>query len=330
MNLYIDKENVEALIQARTKGLYQESVNTIKKQLSVFFNFSKKDLKNNEVLMSWFQGLSEGVGKTNSFTFMDENVVPSRPIAENCHNDFSAGKLSAIYLLSDDNIDHLRSPGAVLVGSPGEEIEVFNRLFLLQRDYDFHKEIKIGCKEFSCWEDLRKYSLPLTDIIFVDSYILSDQSLIPSNFIKYLEVLCQCSRCPVNIVAYVNIKNVMVDPAVLHKEVIASIGKSTGYIPRFTLIQYTDQRGIESLAEHDRTILTNYVRIKSGDSYNYFDSSGKQLTKGREISYLSLAKKDNHDLAKTLIGDLQKRIDFLKANGSNIFGDRVSNYLILT
>ena len=37
------------------------------------------------------------------------------------------------------------------------------------------------------------------------------------------------------------------------------------------------------LKEHDRTILTNYLRIKSGDSFNYFNSNGDYITKGTEI-----------------------------------------------
>ena len=329
MNLYIDKENIEALIGAQKASLYNECMSTIKKQLSVFFNFSKKDLKANDSLQSWYMGLSEGVGRDNTFTFMDDDVVPKRPIAANCHSDFTSAKLSAIYLLNDEHLSNLKNPGAVLVGAPGEELDVFNRLFLLQKDYDFNKELLIGSADFSTWQDISKYAMPLTDIIFVDSYILSDSSLVPSNFIRFLEVMCQSVKCPVNIVAYVNIKHVPTAPSVIRQQVLAAIQNITGHTPAFTLVQYTDQAGVDSLSEHDRTVVTNYVRIKSGDTYNYFWSDGRKKTKGRELSLMSLAKKANHDLAKKLVSDLQQNIDYLKANGGKIDGDKRSNFLKL-
>ena len=225
--------------------------------------------------------MTEGVGEANKFTFLDEYIFPKRPIEEQCFLQFTDNKLSAIYLINDENVHHLKQSGAVLVGTPGEEIQIFNRLFLLQNDYDFHKEIKIGSRDLTRWEDLSKYAMPITDIVFVDSYILADVSLIPSNFIKYLEVLCQSSRCSVNVVAYVNNKNVSIDPEALRQLVIVALKNITGQTPTFTLVQYTDQNGVDTLGEHDRTIFTNYIRIKSGDTYNYFYSTGIQKTKGR-------------------------------------------------
>ena len=329
MYLYIDKPNVDALIGARKNQLYNDCIKTIKKQLNVFFNFSKKELKGNEPLLAWFQLLVDGVGDANKFIFLDENVFPKRPFEEGCMLQFNENKLSAIYLVCDDNIKHLKEIGAVLIGEPGEEINVFNRLFLLQNDYDFHKEVKIGSIELSKWNDLERYSMPLTDIIFVDSYIITDASLIASNLIRYIEVLCSNARNKVNIVLYVNSKNIALSFALLAQQLKVAIRAVTGHVPNFTLIEYSTQRGVDHLGEHDRTIFTNYLRIKSGDSYNYFKSTGEVCTTGREITYNSLGKKQTHDLAKTLISDLQVKIDFLKANNNGIQGDRVSNYLNL-
>ena len=327
MYLYIDKENIESLIKSKSHKLYDDCFKAIKKQFNVFFNFSKKEMKSNELLMPWFQLLVDGVGNDSKFTFLDDMPFPVRPITKDIIQSFNDNKLSAVYLLSDENIHHLKNVGAVLVGAPGEEIQIFNQLFLLQNDYDFHKEIKIGSPELNKWDNLKKYATPLTDIIFVDSYILADVSLISSNLICYLEILCAGAKNKVNIVLYVNNKNVSITLEIIKEQVVTAISRITGHTPNFTLIQYTSVRDTENLGEHDRTIFTNYIRIKSGDSYNYFNSTGEVITKGREITYNSLAKKESHDLAKTLIADLQSNINFLKSNGTSIKGDKISNYL---
>ena len=59
-------------------------------------------------------------------------------------------------------------------------------------------------------------------------------------------------------------------------------------------------------------------------------ANGTVRTKGREITYNSLAKKESHVLAKTLIADLQINIDYLKVNNNGIHGDHKSNYLDFT
>jgi len=327
MYLYIDRENIIALAQSHKNALYNDCIKAIKKQLNVFFNFSKKELKTDDTLMNWFRLLTEGIDTTNNFTFLDEYIFPSRPIKENCISEFTANKLCAIYLLNDENINSLKVTGAVLVGSPGEEIQVFNRLFLLQNDYDFHKDIAIGGPELTSWNDLAKYAMPITDIVFIDSFILVDASLIPSNLIPYLELLCSNARTAVNIILYVDFECINVDLTTLKNQIKASIELITGHKPTFTLIRYRSRRGVDHLGEHDRTIFTNYVRIKSGDTYNYFLSDGSKYTTGRELTYNSLAKKESHNLAKKLIQDLQANIDFLKTNGESITGDKVSNFL---
>lgn len=106
-----------------------------------------------------------------------------------------------------------------------------------------------------------------------------------------------------------------------------SIGNVTGVEPNLTIVTYTDRRGVPSRGEHDRTILMNYKRIKSGDTFNYFKSDGTIQTKGREIQYLSLARRENYDLAQELLKDLQGNVDFFKRNRTNIEGDKKSNFL---
>ncbi len=327
MYLYIDKENLVSIIKQKKHPLHDDAIKTMKKQLSLFFNFSKKSIKADELIMPLFQMLTDGAGDANNLTFLDEYIFPKRPIENTCINTFNDNKFSAVYLIDDAEVSQLRNQGAVLVGAVGEEMDIFNNLFLKNKDYDFHKEIRIGSSHLTTWSDLSKFNLPLTDIVFVDRFILADSSLISGNLIAYLKVLCEHARCKVNVVLYVDKAKVAVAYPALITLIKQEITSITGISPDVTVAEYSEQAGQDTLGEHDRTIFTNYIRVKSGDTYNYFLSNGNVKTKGREITYNSLAKKESHDLAKTLISDLQKNIDFLKANNTGIHGDRKSNYL---
>jgi hypothetical protein len=55
----------------------------------------------------------------------------------------------------------------------------------------------------------------------------------------------------------------------------------TGIKLNFTLKNVRNQIGIPSYAENDRTIYTNYIRVYSGDTFNYFKANGSKHTKGR-------------------------------------------------
>lgn len=323
MDIYIDKENLLSLINCRSEYLYSDCIKILKKQLNVFFNFPIDDLKENEKLMAWYGDFSsQGVGKDNKFIF--GNYFPERPLKSNTFKKFDSHQLSSVYLLNDEKIDVLKSSGALLLGKPGEELIILNSLFFNQSDYLFDKKWKIGGRGFEKWIDLDTYSLPTTDIIIIDPFICSDNNLLQYNFLPYLKCLVNKAKNKINIVLYTN-KDTSLEYGHLSPIVRKTVNAVTGINPNFTLIQYTDKRGIPSKAEHDRTILTNYKRIYSGDSFNYFNNDGK-ITKGRELHYFSLARDENYELAFELLKDLQENINFLDKNGG-IEGDKVSGYL---
>ena len=322
MDIYIDKENLLSLINSRAEGLYNDCIKILKKQLNVFFNFPIEELKTNEKLTSWFADFSQGVGENNTFTFGSN--FPSRPLKANSHKSFNSHQLSSIYLIDDEKSDLFKSTGTVLIGKPGEELTLLNNLFILQNDYLFDKKWKIGSSNFQKWSDLDNYSQPVTDIIIVDPYVCSDSSLLENNLLSFLSCISNKVKTKINIVIYTNTEKSLsyeyLSPLIRKK-----INLITGANPNFTLVKYTDKRDVPSKAEHDRTIFTNYLRIYSGDTINYFSNSGK-LTKGREIHFSSLARDENYLLAFELIKDLQQNINFLNKNGG-VEGDKISGYL---
>jgi|LauGreSuBDMM15SN_2_FD.fasta_scaffold00138_4 hypothetical protein len=324
MNLYIDKENTLSLVENARHELYSDCIKTMKRQLDVYFNFSRSELFDNEILTIWFtSNFTSGVGeRKQSF---NEEKFPPRPLKSNSYNSFSKEELSAAYLINDDRFDSLAEKGALLIGKPGEEIDVFRQLFLTNNDYKFDKKLKIGGANFRTWSDLENYSFGITDILIIDNYIFSDSSLLEHNFFQLIKTLLVKTKCKVNIVVLTNTDKVAISYGELSPKIRDAVQTITGVKPNFTLIKIRDQRGVKSSSEHDRTIFTNYSRVYSGDTFNYFKPDGTILTKGREIHISSFGDRENHDVSMELIEDIQERLNDLPESIAE--GDKKSNFL---
>lgn len=322
MDIYIDMANLISFVNSKDNALFADCNKLLKKQLNVYFNFPKNDLKKNQLLMQWITTLSQGAGRDTTIEF--DIKEPARPLKSNTSNAFCDKKLSSVYLLEDSETTKFKESGCVLVGEVGEEIEVFNKLFTNQNDYLFERRWRINDTKFKSWNDLTAFSLPLSDILIVDPFILknkdTDTDTIDLNLIKYLNVLCDQSFTKVNIVIVTNPNNLDYSYAEIKQKITSSLIKVLGKSPKFTLILTT--------REHDRAILTNYLRIYSGDTFNFWNNKRQKTTKGREISYSSLAKRENHQLAVKLLEDIQNTVTFLNQNNPDyIGGDKISNYL---
>lgn len=325
MDIYIDKSNLISFIKSKSDELFEDCNKLLKKQLNVYFNFPKNDLKENPLLLTWITTLSQGMGEKNEIKF--DYKEPSRPLKANSSNAFCSNRLTSVYLLEDEETEKFKNSGCVLVGKVGEEIAVLNKLFFNQNDYDFEKKWRINGDTFKTWNDLNSYSLPLTDVLVIDPFILknkdTDTDTIDLNLIQYLDVLCKDSFTKANIIVVTNPRTSDYEYEEIKQKIINSLTGVLGKRPKFTLILTS--------REHDRCILTNYKRIYSGDTFNFWNNRRQKITKGREISYSSLAKRENHGLAIDLIADVQKTIDFLNKNNPDyIQGDKVSNFLNFT
>lgn len=322
MDIYIDKENLLSLINSNSESLYNDCLKTLKRQLNVFLNFPKEDLKSNDKLMAWYSLFNDGVGDNSPIAFGSN--FPPRPLKSNVYKGFNSRQLSSAYLIDDERFDALNNTGTLLMAKPGDELQLFNKLFLYNKDYIFEKRWRISSPNFSSWNDLLPFSLPLTDIIVVDPYILknkdTDTDTVDINLIGYLETLSSVIKAKTNIVIFTNPRNIDVDYPELLPKIRAVLNNNTNVQPNFTLVK--------TYNEHDRNILTNYKRISSGDTFNFFNNKGQKITKGKEIAYSSFANAENHELALLVFNDLQNQINFLNANNPDyIIGDKVSNYL---
>jgi len=322
MNLYLDKANLLSILSISDTDFRSNCIKAMRSQLDVYFNFSKSDVSASEELSSLFKVLTSGVESTRK-GFLD-NKIPDRPINDNLHEGMSFKKLVSMYLVEDSNATKVKNLGSVNLGEVGEEHELFDRMFLLRRNFFFEKKLRIGT-DFSRWGQLSDYSFPLTDMLIIDSFILNDDSLIESNLLEIIEVFGARAKKCFNILIYTNSGNVSrsINLENLKNRIKKKVSTLNGIVPNVSIITVRDQRGIRSLAEHDRTILTNSYRIYSGDSFNYFDSNRNKITKGREMSFSSFGDKDNYRLACLLIEDIQAAI--LSLDPRSIAGDKISN-----
>jgi hypothetical protein len=189
MDLYIDKANVLSFLESRAENMYEDCLKLMRKQLNVNFNFSKDELKKDESLMLWYRkNFTQGV-ENSEIRF--ESSFPIKPIQSTTSHTFDRHQLSSVYLLEDKNVRELKNTGRVIIGDVGEEIETLHKLFFLQGDYLFDKTWKIGAQSFQKWTDLEPFSLPLTDILIVDPYVVNSPlySLSSSSKPAYIQVI---------------------------------------------------------------------------------------------------------------------------------------------
>ena len=236
------------------------------------------------------------------------------------HKAFDKDQLSAVYLLSDERIGAIKSFGCLLLADVGDEVDVLSSLF--HEDYQYDKSIEI--RTMKGWEDLQPYITPLTDVIIVDQYCFSDDTLYERNIQSLLAVLCSRSKMATNIIIFTR-------PCF------------RGFTPRWNAIKETIKKNVKAITntppkvtfvlssnmhEHDRTIFTNYKYFVSGDSLNYFNSKGNVISRGRYFEMHSLAKRDSYKAMANFIEDMQQIINHVNTNNrDNIVGDKVSLYL---
>jgi|GEM_PF-1546431 len=333
MTVHFDEANLVAFAARKSEPLYADCLRMVQEDLDKRFNFTKDQLKRNVDLLAWMQvNMATNVGTTR-IDYTDP-PFPPRPLKSNSHNAFNAAQRTGVYLLNDERMDVFKASGAVLAGKPGECIETLVPLFLGNGSYRFERKYHISDKAttgtpvppttFCEWAQLSDVVMPLTDILIVDAYIAKDPTLIEPNLKTMLKHLGKRSECAVNVVLYTNSSDNQVGYEALKTAVSEAIKQATGKKGTFTLVTVTSQRGRKTLAEHDRTILTNYFRVYSGDTFNYWLSNGNKTTTGREIAFSSLADPTNRLLAKKLIDDLQSNLDQL--SDRSIFGDKLSGF----
>jgi len=187
--------------------------------------------------------------------------------------------------------------------------------------YDKHKVLPVRENaniRFSSWDQLSEFILPFSDMIIIDNYMF-DESVWAHNLFKIIEEFAKrsCMKFNLLLISFVNSKNLNAWAGINDK--ISNQLTDLGIECNLSIVLTN-----ESIKEHDRGIFTNYLRIKSGDSFVYFDKNGKFLTKGTDIDFHSLSIRDNFNASSAALSNISTIIRKLKKHhdcDKRLFGD---------
>lgn len=318
------------MIASSAHPLFRDAMRMLKHKFDIKFNFIKDEIKKetDADVLQWITTMVDGTG-VNKVSYLSE-PFPARPLKSNMHITFNSSQLSAVYLINDEKVEQLKNKGCFLIAPEGEEINILSHLIIKDSDYSFDKKIRIS--DMQRWSAFNDHLSPCSDIILVDQYILCDEGIYEYNLFSLIKTL----------LLYVNDAKTSIVIITRKSHYIKEIGADL--TPDWNKVKEGIKSAAESvcktkpnvtfvlsptdIGEHDRTIFTNYRRVYSGDSFNYFDSKGTVISRGKEVHLCSMADADNYQLGFRLLNDIQRLINTAKKrNDDLIIGDRKSNYL---
>jgi hypothetical protein len=308
MKVYFDKSNFISFSLNIDKEMGgRDALRMLKNQLDIHFNFKYSDLAEEEKIL--FEEFTSGVSRDARITQgLDE--IKRGPL-----NTESFPSKCGIYLLDDDQIQKFKLENSYLVGEVGEEIETLTKL-IINSDYQFHKQLEIGSKiTFENFIDL--LSLPFSTIFVIDRYLFKGPAiggnlgLLECNFDKFIRNIFINKESPSTLVFIYQINTLVSrtnpiydegpDPEALTKRFRAFAMRKC---PRPTVIFIGVQSGVID-DEHDRYIISDYLNIKSGDSFIFFSSTGKKKTASSTVDYYSLANREYRRTKNVLLAKIK-------------------------
>jgi hypothetical protein len=302
MTVYFDKENyLNYLKESKKTNIGQDTLRMIKNQLVVHLNFNINDLDEYEFKLH--EEFEEGVSIDFRLTNGVDKIL--RPIVKE-----SFPSKNGIYLLNE-NVENIKTLHEILIGALNEEINILKYL-IISNDYSFHLEKRIGV-EILPNQHLDILDFPFSTLVIIDRYLFKGPypggniGLFEFNLNKILRNIYKKKRCKskVVIVYQINIRVARTDRNYDEGPDIDTIIEKIKQVvhkhcpsPEMFFIA-VPQGFIDD--EHDRWIITNYLRIKSGDSLVYFNSLGQINSDSRTVDFYSLARRDYRKVNEDII-----------------------------
>lgn len=349
MDLFVDQNNFRSFLSSSNPDSkdyerFLDCRRMITRQLDVHFNFPNPNQGKKYVDIS-----SDGAG-------MDEAPVSSK--VSDFFHEFSYGcefeanqivfdedcnkSMHKVCIFDEQKHHDVDLTNVIACNVVGAELATLQHLLCGEEDYDFHKKYDLQSDEsFPGWERLYQdgHCCPTSDIVIFDRYIYKNynEKIAIQNIEKLCLSLIQNCQKGVNVVLYTlspdNERKLFEN----YRQRLDAVLKGWCNIT-FVLIPELSENDIvrfkKIVAPHDRVIITNYRLFSSGDSFNYFNESGKKRTRGKSLDVDSLGKRENTVFARSIVEDLSKinkeLISFEKQTGTKwILGPRCSNWFYL-
>lgn len=180
--------------------------------------------------------------------------------------------------------NQITSRNGMFFGFADDYLQQWQKLSFSGKEHlTFHVRKELEGKMFlKGWEDLSQYILPFTDIIISDRFI-NDISVRDQNLLEFICFLDRQTPVSYNLLIitqkgdkdFLNEFEKYLTDKIKENKLKAKLGI------------------ILTRREHDRCILMNYLKIESGDSFNYFNRDGRIITNGTELKLFPLCSPDN-------------------------------------
>jgi len=254
-------------------------------------------------------------GRKDSFIKLNSNFKKPHK------SKFVINNLYTLYFLNEEDekeIIKYRKNNVCVFAFKYDYPKVWESLSLINQKTSFpvRKETKLGIKK---WGDFERYLINISDVILIDNFIL-DNEIIEYNVVKIIELIknSKVENQNVTIISYQGDK--FKSPLNKRVEKLKDLLKLKNIDCNLKVI-FTQVKS----KEHDRQLIFNNFRIKSGDSFNFFNSKGDIISKGTEVDILPLV--DLNNLINTsVILDKIKKIE-LSLPRENIFGSCKNRFI---
>lgn len=158
-----------------------------------------------------------------------------------------------------------------LLNSNNNNLKIMSKDIFISESLTVSSEAKMNT--FEGWSFLDKIDLPVTDIIIADNYILKEFDEINFNLLNILNHIIKPSLCSKDLNIMITVKKDSLSQDALVKRIqLLNSSVSKIVVNRKCNIGIYEVRK-ETL--HDRNIITNYLWINSGHSFDYLNKRNK-------------------------------------------------------
>jgi len=225
-----------------------------------------------------------------------------------------------VYFLNEENNDvrvKYRTQNGFLFGFKNDYQKTWEELSLYGKQKVLPVARHAG-KELTEWQQLSDYITPFTDLIIIDNYMF-DESVWDYNLFEILKIFADKTPVKFNLLL---VSFVPKEKLSLYQDIEQKIKEKIKEL--HINCNLTIALAYRQVKEHDRVIITNYLKIKSGDSFIYFDKNGKPLTRGTEIDFASLSEPDVfYSVKVTLkhVGEIMNKLNNHSEKEKRLFGN---------
>lgn len=321
MVAYFDEANLVSFFKQIDEHQFGDDVLSIlKKQLNLFFNFSLDSISEElEIQLSEF---TEGTGRNRdelNIQFSENDIFESRPVTK-------VTNPNGVYLL--DGIEpKLLNSNLYLMSNVGNEIATIQKLIIDEYDSSLHEQRSISETDFNSWDEVIKYIKPFNSMIIVDRFMFSGSAvagnlgLFENNLKQFLAHSFEVMGGQPRLIFIFQIKPNRVpaemgpDSGEMIAKIVKAVKSKNKHCKRPEVALVYVSNNIED--EHDRNIISNYFRVKSGDTFVYFNTASEIITQSSDLDFYSLGKLQYRKTTNNLKQKLSELIDEVQYNNPN-------------